>query len=314
MRTRAKLLLGTLGIVAATTGLALWQNQPLRLESVGQRIPALDSAQVLKITWLSSREIIAVGHWTPQAQRIDLASGVGHEVPVFSGVDPYSYNASPDGKWLLAEERIDKTKQLNLLLFHPDGTGLRRFPFPKGMSTLEHSYWLPDSSHWVSYGRLYSVDGNPTTNAALAKALPPTAIQSDGRWLYPFESNRLAFSLCNPNYASPCEQLAFSLPPGRSKAESHRSFLSRDSQSLVVELDPATAIPERETWEVLLKRELPVAYQELWKLSRTGKPRLLLREAVTKKWESTFSVESVSPDGTRALVQNAEGEYYLLKL
>lgn len=318
MRTRAKLLLGTLGIVTATTGLALWQNQPLRLETVGRRILALDSAQVLKITWLSSREIIAFGHRKPQAQQIDLASGVGHALPVFSGVDPHSYNASPDGKWLLAEEHIDKTEQLNLLLFHPDGTDLRRFPLAAGTAETQ-SFWRSDSSGWETFwivergrtfGKIrYSLD---------PKQLPQKNDKIPDPWILQVQVGIEKVVVGDSAAALPCfaNELPCTVPfpavPGQ--AMDQTGYLSPDRQHLLLKRKVPVSLPERETWEVLLKRELPIAHQELWKLSRTGKPRLLLREAVTKKQESTFSVESISPDGTRALVQNAEGAYYLLKL
>ena len=137
------------------------------------------------------------------------------------------------------------------------------------------------------------------------------------------EDSEAVFSLCERNQPDHNATLQIVLPPGREKAKIQQSFLSRDNQTFVVHLKVAALpIPERITWEEILKRKLPVAYDEIWVLPRKNpKPRLLLREPVTSDKENHIYIESLSPDGKRVLlyqivVRESRGErdYYLLPL
>lgn len=350
MRTKAKLTLAALGFVAATTGLALWQSAPPRLEAVARRLP-FAQPQMDMVDWLSSQEILIM--YGDELRILSLEQNTWRTF-TFRTVrhSPHSSNAiyywltctvSPDGRWLLfdevVEERQNSTRR-NLCLIHPDGTGLRRFAFPDDISGIK-PLWLPESQGWMviatylkkdwyrykneekSEGRgrtFYSLDEKipprEEPESKLHPLLEPEAIQADGRLLFREKEDLTALSLCDQNQPDHCEPLRYTLPPRGEKSKVTQVLVSRDSQTVLVSLlVEAPAIPERETWELLLKRKLTVGYEKIWVLSTQGKrPRCLVREPLTAGDNSAFFIESLSPDGKQTLVQGRRGEYYLLSL
>jgi hypothetical protein len=337
MRTKTKLTLAALGFVAATTGLVYWQATPPRLATAARLVsrerPFYDGSNLL---WLSPNEILmysgdlTVWNLVQGTQRplfrIPTSEGFAN-----AGADP---TISPDGQWLLfVEASISKPLRMNWILVHPDGTDLRRVPC--SLEYLSNPLWLPNSKGWMTYafrgrGKLptrlrerdvvelfYFVDPSiPAQEVALGiKALQfdqASSIQADGRFLYE-SKEKLTFSLCKSERRDTCELVTFTLPAEREKAEVQQSFLSHDSQTLLVQLrTEATPIPERETWELLLKRKFPVAYEELWVLSsHGGRARCLVREPLTNGQDYVFSLASLSPQGNRALITSENLVYYL---
>lgn len=352
MRTKAKLIVAALGFVAATTGLALWQSAPPRLEAAARRVP-FDSTFASIATWLSPQEVVTSCREEDSLCLLNLERGTISKIPFTQSegfvehatrvrfINEVPVSASPDGKWLAFVEHIAKKKtppQRSLVLMHPDGTGLRRVALPQGSAL--RVLWQPDSQgvivYWESekravvslrvepeYGRtFYALDENVppreerTRDYDAFRDSVPVTIQADGRLLVARDQNQLTVALCDQNQTDRCEELSFALPAGREKAEVETFLVSHDSQRAVVSLRvEAAKIPERETWEELLHRKLPIAYNELWVLPSKGeKPRCLVREATTTERTSAFFLDALSPDGKQALVHVPQNAYYLLPL
>lgn len=331
MRTRKKLILGALGFVATAGALGLWQVKSLSLDTAARPLN-LEEGEFYVPTWLSPHEVVVASH--EKAYVVELQQGTKRQLPLPQAVLPYSLAASPDGKWLLFLQEVsvgDKPLQRTLFLMHPDGTGVRRFSLPPHQG-LTKAFWRQDSTGWTSYwfdtqkkrsGKTtYVLGGEPVSQELPNKALTPDAIQADGRWCFQKDGEKLAYSLCDPNQTDRCEEVRFVLPPGRENAtvsdpwpiEDPDRRLSQDSQTLLVKIQvEATPIPERETWELLLKRKLPVHYDELWALKRDGtKPRRLLREPVTSD-DDHFYLKSLSPNGKHVILSKGF-RHYLLSL
>ena len=256
--------------------------------------------------------------------------------------------ASPDGSWLLLSDSTEKSTKIrkgqrwvrrsevvryDWLLLHPDGTGARRFPAPKSLRA--GPFWLPDSCGFTTYESInegvrylfceqvtYFTDGRAPTRTRLAQ-FPDfqsfgskVVISPDGSIFQKDMADSLLFFRIDRNQPDVRTPYRFALPTGRESAEVQQVALTHDGQTLVAALRvQANAIPERETWEVLLKRKLTRAHDELWVLSSGDqKPRLLLRHAVTSERNSTFFLVSVTPDSKHALLQGKDEAYYLLPL
>ncbi|MCX6368894.1 MAG: hypothetical protein NTX57_19610 [Armatimonadetes bacterium] len=345
MRTKAKLILGALGFVAATTGLVIWQSMPPRLEAVARRVP-FGATFFSFVAWLSPKEVVISCHESESLCLLDLERGTTHPIPFTHSegfvqhatrvrfIDESTVSASPDGKWLAFVEQIEqgraKPVQRSLVLMHPDSTGLRRVAPLEDKSGLR-LLWQPNSQgflfYWESdrrpkYGRtFYALDENVPPREEWTRDYdgfrdsPPT-IQADGRLLVVRNQNQLTVALCDQNQPEHRESLVFARPAGREKAQVETFLVSHDSQWAVVSLRvEAAKIPERETWEELLQRKLPVAYNELWVLSAKGeKPRCLVREATTSERASAFFLNALSPDGKHALVHGSQNDYFVLPL
>ncbi len=355
MRTKAKLTLAALGFVAATTGLVIWQSTTPRLEAVAHRVPLntpfykflawLSPQEAIVYSWKKGLLCFldlkrGIERPIPCAQSERFAVHVAHEYSFGDQdsnrrfIDQYTVSISPDRKWLVFVESFETKpshEKRSFFLVHLDGSGLRRIPLPASFS-VEKPLWLPDSSGWLAYwesdkrpeyGRtFYALDENVSPREertrydnGLRDPLP-IAIQADGRLLFARDQNRLRSALCDQNQPDHCEELSFARPAGREKAEVETFLVSHDSQRAVVSLRvEAAKIPERGTWEQLLKRKLPVAYNELWVLSAKGeRPRCLVREATTSDRASAFFLYGLSPDGKHALVHGSQDAYYVLPL
>lgn len=245
------------------------------------------------VDWLSPHEVIASSR--ESLLLLDLVRGTKRLIPFTQNdhpkklsryIPPDTVSASPDGKWLTFMEQIEKEKappQTTLFLMRPDGTRLRRIPLASHISC--KPLWLPDSRGWISYWSSFNGD-------------------DVGRTFYHVEA---------------------SIPPRDEPLRTLRSpkIELKAIQTVLVSLRvDAPAIPERETWEELLYRKLPVGYEEIWVLSAQGKrPYCLVREPLTAGarssffYDSAFFIMSLSPDGKQALVQGRQGDdYYLLPL
>ena len=335
MRTRAKLIVGALGFVAATTGLVLWQSTPPRLESVGTKLPITSVCG-----WLSPQEVVCEGGIfdlrTRQFRPLPFplrSLNISHNFPDSMARDPITVydnlTPSPDGKWLLYRETVNHKEReydQNFVVVHPDGSGLRRITNSHHEWQSSSPFWLADSSGWINYyytygtlasgSSLYSREKN-YPESRRAKGPCPTSIQNDGRFLYVNERNE-EFVLCANDDMRTCTTVSVGqvLP---SSGAITRFTVSRDSKWILASRDiQASQIPERATWEVLLKRKLPVTYDEFWLLSTDGKTkRCLARETITEethKYSQGFSA-SFSPDGKQALVfQPGKSGSYLVSL
>lgn len=335
MRTKAKLILGALGFVAATTGLVIWQFMPTRLEVAAHRVP-FGATFFSTYVWLSPKEVVTSCREEDNSLcLLNLERGTTRPIPYpLFCIDTETISASPDGKWLAFVEQIEqgraKPVQRSLVLMHPDSTGLRRVALPQGSPF--GLFWQPDSRgvilYWESekrpeYGRtFYALDEKippreeRTRDFYAFRTSVPVTIQADGRFLVDRDQQPLTVSLCDSKQTDRCEKLSFALSAGREQAEIETFLVSHDSQRAVVSLRvEAAKIPERETWEELLHRKLPVAYNELWVLSAKGeKPRCLVREATTSERASAFFLNALSPDGKHALVHGSQNDYFVLSL
>lgn len=240
---------------------------------------------------------------------------------------------SPDGKWLLYIETVypkEREYDQNFVVVHPDGSGLRRITNSPHEEQHSNPLWLPDSSGWISYwhnynapfvagSSLYSLSKN-YPESRRAKGPRPTSIQNDGRFLYVNERNE-EFLLCANDDMRTCTTVSVGKAFPSSGAITQFT-VSRDSKWILASCRAqALQIPERSTWEVLLKRKLPVAYDELWLLSSDGKNRrCLARETLTEETPQysrgfSFFSASFSPDGKQALVsQFGKSGSYLVSL
>ncbi len=355
MRTKAKLILGALGFVAATTGLVIWQSMPPRLETIAHRLPFTDLGH-MSPWWISAHELlIFVGENVDEYQLhvLNLMTGARRAIPGTRTQSTPSQSqqlypltgASPDGRWLLLSDSIENNKKIrqtlrrseviryDWLLLHPDGTSVRRFPAPK--SLYAGPFWLPDSRGFTTYESknkgskalfceqvTYFTDGRVPMRTRLARYPDfqnfelQVVVQPDGSIFQRDMADSLLFFRIDRDQPSVRIPYRFVLPMGRESAEVQQRALTRDGQTLVASLRvQASAIPERETWEVLLKRKLTVAYDELWILpSGSQKAKLLLRQPVTSERNSSFSLVSVTPDSKYALLQAENKAYYLLPL
>ena len=168
----------------------------------------------------------------------------------------------------------------------------------------------------------YFTDGRAPTRTRLTRfpnfenfALQ-VVTQPDGSIFQQDMADSLLFFRIDRNQPDVRTPYRFALPVGRESAYVQQTALTHDGQTLVASLRvEANAIPERETWEVLLKRKLTVAHDELWVLPSGGqKPRLLLRQPVASERKSPFFLVSVTPDSKHALLQGENEAYYLLPL
>ncbi|MBB6049959.1 hypothetical protein [Armatimonas rosea] len=339
MRTKTKLTLAALGFVAATTAVVIGQSTPPHLATVGRRVPfTLHSSQIEQFLWPSPQELLVVQRDT--LRLLQLERGTEQQVAwkKYESSGNYrrytgSFATSPDGKWLTFVEQIEqkpkKSVQRHLVLMHPDGSGRRQVASLDDKSDLR-MLWQPDSQgflfYWESekrpeYGRtFYALDESipprverTRDHNAFVASLPIT-FQVDGRLLVD-RQRRLTVALCDPQQTDSCEELSFALPADREKAEVETFLVSHDNRAVVSLRVAAANIPERGTWEELLHRKLPVAYQELWVLSAKGeRPRCVVREAITEEQEIAFGIYSLSPDGKNVLVHVPQGDYYLIPL
>ena len=354
MRTKTKLIIGALGFVAATTGLVIWQSTTPRLEVVAHRVPFTDLGHA-ESWWISPHELVAlVGDDEYQLQVLNLTTGTRRTIPGTKTQSTPSQSrqvypltsASPDGRWLLLSDSTEKSKKIrkgqrwvrrsevvryDWLLLHPDGTGACRFPAPKSLCA--GPFWLPDSRGFTTYESgidrvpfceqvTYFTDGRAPTRTRLARCPDfqnfafQVVISPDGSIFQKDMADSLLFFRIDRNQLDVRTPYRFALPTGRESAQVQQTALTRDGQTLVTTLRvEANAIPERETWEVLLKRKLTVAHDELWVLPSGGqKPRLLLRQPVASERKSPFFLVSVTPDSKHALLQGENEAYYLLPL
>ncbi|WP_309713458.1 hypothetical protein [Armatimonas sp.] len=355
MRTKAKLILGALGFVAATTGLVIWQSTPPRLETIARRLPFTDLGH-LSPCWISPHELVTVvgdGDNEYQLQVLNLTTGTQRTILATKTQSTLFLlwpirlltDASPDGRWLLLSDSTKKSKKIrkgqrwvqhDWLLLHPDGTGARHFSAPESLSA--GPFWLPDSRGFTTYEMgiekkreertifseqvTYFTDGRVPTRTRLARYPDfqnfafQVVVQPDGSIFQQDLEDSLLFFRIDRNQPEARTPYRFALPTGRESAEIQQTALTRDGQTLVATLRvQASAIPERETWEVLLKRKLTIAYDELWILpSGSQKAKLLLRQPVTSERNSSFSLVSVTPDSKYALLQGENKAYYLLPL
>lgn len=327
MRTKTKLLVAALGFVTAVTGVAVRLAAPPRLENAGQKLPFS-----FPFGWLGSEEVLSdQGIYNLRTQKLrplplditlHAVGGMGSVKPAKSLSLPATFREtplpSPDGKWLLYPETVMDVKGLthkSYALVHPDGSELRRIPVTNN-SWQSAPLWLPDSSGWLVWNNFTAAQ--PSANITLYSVLPnapkaqvsylswPIQIQTDGRFLFRSLSYTDSFRLCERDSARPCESVV--VQDKLLTGQLQRSVVSPDSKTVLISRSVPPQLPEQGTWEVLLKRKLPVAFNELWLVARDGSwRRCLVREPVREQtyWYPNpgFSM-SFSPDSKKALVSH----------